>query len=180
MNWYILQVYSGYEKRVLESIKELVEKKGLESRINELFIPTQEVLQMRYGKKNSVKKNLIRGYVFLNMSLDEQLFHLIKSIGGVSKFLGSLDKDGIPFPVSQAEIDKMLNQVDSQNSMATSSQHHFEVGEEVKIIAEPFASFKGIIQEIEEEKMKLKISVSIFGRQTPVELEYNQVEKIKD
>ncbi|MCL2567795.1 MAG: transcription termination/antitermination protein NusG [Alphaproteobacteria bacterium] len=180
MNWYILQVYSGYEKRVLESIKELVEKKGLESRINELFIPTQEVLQMRYGKKNSVKKNLIRGYVFLNMSLDEQLFHLIKGVNGVSKFLGALDKDGIPFPVSQAEIDKMLNQVDTQNSMSNNSHNHFEVGEEVKIISEPFASFKGIIQEIEEEKMKLKISVSIFGRQTPVELEYHQVEKIKD
>ncbi|MDR0484263.1 MAG: transcription termination/antitermination protein NusG [Alphaproteobacteria bacterium] len=180
MNWYILQVYSGYEKRVLESIKEVVEKKGLEARIKELFIPTQEVLQMRYGKKNSIKKNLIRGYVFLNMDLNDQLFHLIKSISGVSKFLGALDKEGIPFPVSQAEIDKMLNQVDSQNSVASNAANTFEVGEEVKIISEPFASFKGIIQEIEEEKMKLKISVSIFGRQTPVELEYNQVEKIKD
>lgn len=180
MNWYILQVYSGYEKRVLESIEELVEKKGLESRIQEIFIPTQEVLQMRYGKKNNVKKNLIRGYVFINMAINDQLLHLIKSVSGVSKFVGSLDKDGFPFPVSQTEIDKMLNMVDNQNSLSTNINKHFEVGEEVKIMTEPFASFKGVIQEIEEAKMKLKVSVSIFGRMTPVELEYNQVEKIKD
>ncbi len=180
MNWYILQVYSGYERRVLESIEESVEKKGLESRIQEIFIPTQEVLQMRYGKKNNVKKNLIRGYVFISMDINDQLFHLIKSVTGVSKFLGSLDKNGVPFPVSQIEIDKMLNMVDNQNSVSTNINKLFEVGEEVRITSEPFSSFKGIIQEIGEDKMKLKVSVSIFGRMTPVELEYNQVEKIKD
>lgn len=177
MNWYILQVYSGYEKRVLESIKELVEKKGLESRIQEIFIPTQEVLQMRYGKKNNVKKNLIRGYVFINMDINEQLLHLIKSVSGVSNFIGSKNKDGIPFPVSQEEIDRMLNLVDNQNSATANNNIRFHVGEEVKIISGSFDSFTGVIQEVEEEKMKLKVSVSIFGRMTPVELEYNQVEK---
>lgn len=180
MNWYILQVYSGYENRVLKSISELVEKNDLASRIEELFVPTQEVLQMRYGKKNNVTKNLVRGYVFINMDLNEQLLHLIKSVSGVSKFLGSLNNDGIPFPVSQEEIDKMLNIVDNHSSSSINNNIRFEIGENVKIISGSFDSFTGTIQEIEEEKSKLKVSVSIFGRMTPVELEYNQVEKIKD
>ena len=180
MNWYILQVYSGYENRVLKSISELAEKNDLASRIEELFVPTQEVLQMRYGKKNNVTKNLVRGYVFINMDLNEQLLHLIKSVSGVSKFLGSLNNDGIPFPVSQEEIDKMLNIVDNHSSSSINNNIRFEIGENVKIISGSFDSFTGAIQEIEEEKSKLKVSVSIFGRMTPVELEYNQVEKIKD
>lgn len=180
MNWYILQVYPGFENQIEKTIKEKAEKKGLGDCIKDILIPTEEALQMRYGKKNTVKRNLVTGYIFINMDLNDQLLHLIKSIPKVSNFLGSLDKYGVPFPVSQAEIDRMLNTVDNQNSNAVNNNVYFKVGEEIKIISGSFDSFTGIIQEIEEEKAKLKVSVSIFGRMTPVELEYNQVEKIKD
>ncbi len=179
MNWYVLQVYSGYEKQILEAIEEIVKKKGLESKIKEIFVPTQDVLQVRYGKKSSVKKRLITGYMFINMDLDDNLLHVIKNIPRVSGFIGSTDKDGFPFPVSQAEIDKMVSYADSQNSNMANNVMNFDIGEEISIIHGPFASFKGTIEEIDEEKAKIKVAVSIFGRMTPVELEYIQVEKIK-
>lgn len=176
MGWYILQVYAGSETKVVESIEDMALKTGFDKHIEEILVPTQDVTQVRYGKKIIVKKKFLPGYILLRMNLTEDLYRLIKSIQRVSGFVSS-SKDQLPFPVSQAEIDKMINITSNSEKNPVISDIHFEVGENISIINGPFSSFKGIIESVEEDKQKLKVAVSIFGRLTPVELEYNQVEK---
>jgi transcriptional antiterminator NusG len=176
MSWYILQVYAGSETKVVESIQDLALKTGFDKNIEEVLVPTQDVTQVRYGKKIIVKKKFLPGYILLNMNLTEDLYRLIKSIQRVSGFVGA-SKDELPFPVSQAEIDKMINITSNSEKTPIVSDIHFEVGENISIISGPFSSFKGVIEVVEEERRKLKVAVSIFGRLTPVELEYHQVEK---
>jgi transcriptional antiterminator NusG len=179
MNWYVLQVYSGFENKISDIIRELATKRGLDSKISKILVPTHDITQVRYGKKITMKKNFLPGYVLINMDLTEELLHLIRSIPRVSSFIGATSKDGMPFPVTEDEINRLMNYAEDKNNSSETPEFNFEVGEEVHIISGPFSSFDGIIEEIEEDRRKIKVAVSIFGRATPVELEPHQVEKLK-
>ena len=173
MNWYIVQAYSGFEKKVVESIKDVLTKSKLEAHVGEILVPTQEVTEVKKGKRTKKQKKYFPGYVLVKLDMTKQVFHLIKNIPKVSGFLGSEDK---PTPISEAEIQRIIDQV-SESAINPKSGINFEIGEKVKVCDGPFASFNGLVEEIDEEKSRLKVSVSIFGRATPVDLEYTQVEK---
>ena len=173
MNWYIVQAYSGFEKKVVESIKDTLTKSKLEEHLGEMLVPTQEVTEVKKGKRTKKQKKYFPGYVLVRLDMNKQIFHLIKSLPKVSGFLGTEDK---PAPITDAEIERILGQV-SESANNPKSGISFEIGEKVKVCDGPFASFNGLVEEIDEEKSRLKVSVSIFGRATPVDLEYNQVEK---
>ena len=173
MNWYIVQAYSGFENKVADSIKDIMSKNSLESSLGEVLVPTQKVTEVKKGKRTQRQKKYFPGYILIKLDLNKQIYHKIKNIQKVSGFLGP---EGKPVPVSENEIEKIINQA-NQSEMDPSSGITFEIGEKVKVCDGPFASFTGLVEEINEEKSRLKVSVSIFGRPTPVELEYNQVEK---
>ena len=173
MNWYIVQAYSGFEKKVVESIKDILTKSKLEDHMGEMLVPTQEVTEVKKGKRTKKQKKYFPGYILAKLEMTKEVFHLIKNLQKVSGFLGSADK---PTPISDAEIQRILGQV-SESAINQKSGISFEIGEKVKVCDGPFASFNGLVEEIDEEKSRLKVSVSIFGRATPVDLEYNQVEK---
>ena len=173
MNWYIVQAYSGFEKKVVESIKDTLTKSKLESHLGEILVPTHEVTEVKKGKRTKKQRKYFPGYVLVKLEMTKQVYHLIKNIQKVSGFLGSENK---PTPISDAEIQRILSQV-SESAINQKSGISFEIGEKVKVCDGPFASFNGLVEEVDEEKSRLKVSVSIFGRATPVDLEYNQVEK---
>ena len=173
MNWYIVQAYSGFEKKVVESIKDTLTKSKLESHLGEILVPTQEVTEVKKGKRVKKQKKYFPGYILVKLEMTKQVFHLIKNLTKVSGFLGSGD---VPTPISDTEIERILGQV-SESANNPKSGISFEIGEKVKVCDGPFASFNGLVEEIDEEKSRLKVSVSIFGRATPVDLEFNQVEK---
>ncbi len=173
MNWYIVQAYSGFENKVADSIKDVMSKNSLESNLGEVLVPTQKVTEVKKGKRIQRQKKYFPGYVLVKIDLSKQIYHKIKNIQKVSGFLGP---EGKPIPVSENEVEKIINQV-SQSEMNPSSGITFEIGEKVKVCDGPFASFTGLVEEIDEEKSRLKVSVSIFGRPTPVDLDFNQVEK---
>ena len=172
MNWYIVQAYSGFEKKVVDSIKEELKKHKLENSIGEILVPTHQITQVKKGKRTKKESKYFPGYVLLKIELTKQIYHLIKNLTKVSGFLGSGDK---PTPITDTEIQRILGQVSESADIQTGIS--FEIGEKVKVCDGPFASFNGLIEEIDEEKSRLKVSVSIFGRATPVDLEFNQVEK---
>ncbi len=174
-NWYILQVYSGQEKRVSEQIKAQTLKKGLSDKIEEINIPSEEVIEMKKGKNVNSERRFFPGYILIKMLMNDDLWHTIKNIPKVSGFLGG--KKGEPSPVSQSEIDSIMLQVKEGLDRPKPSVS-FEVGEQVRVSDGPFTSFNGMVEEVDEEKARLKVSVSIFGRSTPVDLEYSQVEKV--
>ena len=173
MNWYIVQAYSGFERKVVESIKEELKKHNLNENLGEILVPTHQVTEVKKGKRTKKEKKYFPGYVLVKVDLTKQIYHLIKNLQKVSGFLGSGDK---PTPISDNEIKHILGQV-SESAVNQNSGLTFEIGEKVKVCDGPFASFSGLIEEIDEEKSRLKVSVSIFGRATPVDLEFNQVEK---
>jgi len=173
MNWYIVQAYSGFEKKVVESIKDLLSKNKLESHLDQILVPTHQVTEVKKGKRTKREKKYFPGYVLVKVNLSKEIYHLIKNIQKVSGFLGSGDQ---PTPISDKEIQRILGQV-SESAINQKSGITFEIGEKVKVCDGPFASFNGLIEEIDEEKSRIKVSVSIFGRPTPVDLEFNQVEK---
>ena len=173
MNWYIVQAYSGFEKKVVESIKDALNKNKLEANLQEILVPTHQVTEVKKGKRSKKEKKYFPGYVLVKVELNKQIYHLIKNLQKVSGFLGSGDK---PTPISDNEIQRILGQV-SESAITQKSGISFEIGEKVKVCDGPFASFNGLVEEIDEEKSRLKVSVSIFGRATPVDLEFNQVEK---
>ena len=173
MNWYIVQAYSGFEKKVVDSIKDTLSKKKLESNLEEILVPTHQVTEVKKGKRTKREKKYFPGYVLVKVNLTKEIYHLIKNIQKVSGFLGSADQ---PTPISDKEIQRILGQV-SESAINQKSGITFEIGEKVKVCDGPFASFNGLIEEIDEEKSRIKVSVSIFGRPTPVDLEFNQVEK---
>ena len=173
MNWYIVQAYSGFEKKVVESIKEELKKNKLQENLGEILVPTHQVTEVKKGKRTKKEKKYFPGYVLIKSEMDINIYHMIKNIKKVSGFLGSTDK---PTPISDNEIKRILGQV-SESAITQKTGVSFEIGEKVKVCDGPFASFNGLIEEIDEEKSRLKVSVSIFGRATPVDLEFNQVEK---
>ena len=173
MNWYIVQAYSGFEKKVVESIKEELKKSNLSEKLEDVLVPTHQVTEVKKGKRTKKEKKFFPGYVLIKVDLNKEIYHKIKNLQKVSGFLGSADK---PTPISDLEIKRILGQV-SESAVTQKTGISFEIGEKVKVCDGPFASFNGLIEEIDEEKSRLKVSVSIFGRATPVDLEFNQVEK---
>jgi transcriptional antiterminator NusG len=171
--WYIIHAYSGFEKKVAESIKEQAERKGLTSLFEEVLVPTQEVVEVKRGKKISAEHKFFPGYVLVKMHLNDETYHLVKQTAKVSDFLGA---GGKPVPISEAEAERILKQVESGVD-TTRPAVTFVSGEQVTVTDGPFSSFSGVVEEVDEAKGRLKVSVSIFGRATPVELEYSQVEK---
>lgn len=173
--WYVLHVYSGFENKVAEAIKDKAKKLGLEGQVEEILVPTEEVVEVRRGQRVNAERKFFPGYVLAKLDMDDQVWHLIKATPKVSGFLGAGGNK--PVPISEAEAQRILQQVQEGVERPRPSIT-YDIGEEVKVTDGPFASFNGVVEEVDEEKGKLKVSVSIFGRATPVELEYSQVEKI--
>ena len=172
-NWYIVQSHSSFENKVAKIIKEEAEKSKISEKIEEIIVPTHDITEVKRGKRIQRKKKYFPGYVLIKSEMDNNLYHMIKNIKKVSGFLGS---KGIPTPVSDNEIEKILGQI-KDGVAQPKSGIEYVIGEKVQVIDGPFASFSGLVEDIDEDKSRLKVSVSIFGRPTPVELEYNQVEK---
>ena len=173
-NWYIVQSHSSFENKVAQLIKEEAEKAKISEKIEEIVVPTHDITEVKRGKRVQRKKKYFPGYVLIKSEMDNNIYHMIKNIKKVSGFLGT---KGSPVPVSDQEIEKILGQIKDGVSQPKSNIEYF-VGENVQVIDGPFASFNGTVEDVDEEKSRLKVSVSIFGRPTPVELEYNQVEKV--
>lgn len=172
--WYVVNVYSGFENKVATSIREQAEKQGFMEKFQEILVPTHEVIEVKRGKKVSRDKKFFPGYVLVKMEMTEDTWHLVKNIAKVSGFLGAKGK---PSPITEAEAARLLNQVE-QGVKGGGDGFSFEVGEQVRVSDGPFASFTGLVEEVDSEKARLKVTVSIFGRATPVDLEFNQVEKL--
>jgi transcriptional antiterminator NusG len=172
--WYVIHVYSGFEKKVAQTFRETAIKKGLEDYISEILVPTEEVVEVRRGKKVNAERKFIPGYVLIKMDLTDESWHLVKNTAKVTGFLGG---GGKPSPISEKEAQRILNQV-QEGFEHPKPSITFEVGEQVRVADGPFASFMGVVEDVDEGKSRLKVAVSIFGRATPVELEYAQVEKV--
>ena len=172
--WYIVQSYSNFERKVAEAIREKVEASHLEDYFDEVLVPTEKVVEVRRGRKVDAERKFFPGYVLVKMELTDETFHLIKNTPKVTGFLGS---DNKPIPISEAEAQAILQQVQEGVDRPKPSIS-FEVGEQVRVSDGPFASFNGLVEDVDEERARLKVEVSIFGRATPVELEYGQVEKL--
>lgn len=173
-NWYIVQSHSNFENKVVKLIKEEAEKLKFSDKIEEIIVPTHDITEVRRGKRIQRKKKYFPGYVLIKSEMDNDLYHMIKNIKKVSGFLGT---KGVPAPVSDEEIEKILGQI-KDGVAQPKSAIDYSVGEKVQVIDGPFASFHGLIEDIDEDKSRLKVSVLIFGRPTPVDLEYTQVEKV--
>ena len=173
MNWYIVQAYSGFEKKVANSIKDVMAKSSMEANLGEVLVPTHKVTEVKKGKRTQKQKKYFPGYILVKLDLNKQIYHKIKNIQKVSGFLGP---EGKPVPVSENEVKKIMSQI-TETETNPSAGISFEIGEKVRVCDGPFASFSGLVEDIDEEKLRLKVSVSIFGRPTPVDLEFNQVEK---
>jgi len=172
--WYVLHVYSGFEKKIATQIKEQAELKGLAETIGEVVVPVEEVTEVRRAQKVNTERKFFPGYVLIHMDLTDETWHLVKDVPKVTGFLGNKNK---PSPISDSEAERIMKQAQE------GTEHRrpaiiFEIGEQVRVADGPFTSFMGVIEEVDEDKGRLKVSVSIFGRSTPVDLEYGQVEKV--
>jgi transcriptional antiterminator NusG len=172
--WYVIHVYSGNENKVAESIREQAKKHGLEKCFSEILVPTHEVVEVRRGKKVTADKKFFPGYVLLKMELTDEAWHLVRETPKITGFLGA---KGRPSPISDAEAERLIQQV-SEGIGSGKDGLHFDIGEQVRVCEGPFASFNGIVEEVDEEKSRLKVTVTIFGRSTPVDLDFTQVEKL--
>ncbi|GHH03878.1 transcription termination/antitermination protein NusG [Pseudodonghicola xiamenensis] len=171
--WYSVSVLSNFEKKIAEQIRTSVVENGLEDQIDEVLVPTEEVIEVRRGKKVKAERRFMPGYVLVHMEMSDRGYHLISSINRVTGFLGP---QGRPMPMRDAEVNQILNRV-QEGEEAPRTLISFEVGERVKVNDGPFEDFDGMIEEVDEDNQRLKVSVSIFGRETPVELEFAQVTK---
>ena len=172
--WYVLHVYSGFENKVAEAIQEKAAKKGLGDRIEQVMVPTEEVVEVRRGQKVNAERKFFPGYVLAKIDMSDDIWHMIKETPKVTGFLGAANK---PHPITEAEAERLIKQM-TEGTERPRPSVTFEIGEEVKVAEGPFASFNGTVEEVDEEKCRVKVSVSIFGRATPVDLEFSQVEKV--
>ncbi|KPA23680.1 hypothetical protein shim_02890 [Shimia sp. SK013] len=171
--WYSVSVLSNYEKKVAETIRTSVEEQGLEDQIDEVLVPTEEVIEVRRGKKVTTERRFMPGYVLVHMEMSDQGYHLVNSINRVTGFLGP---QGRPMPMRDAEVQGILGRV-QEGEEAPKLLISFEVGERVKVNEGPFEDFDGMVEDVDDDNQRLKVTVSIFGRETPVELEFTQVNK---
>ena len=172
--WYVLHVYSGFEKKVAESILELAAQKGMADSFEQVLVPTEEVVEIRRGSKVNSERKFFPGYVLIKMDMSDETWHLVKNTPKVTGFLGARER---PTPITEAEAQRIITQM-QDGVERPQTVVDYEVGEQIRVIDGPFASFVGLVEDVDAEKARLKVSVSIFGRSTPVELEFSQVEKI--
>ena len=172
--WYIVHAYSNFEKKVAEAIREQARTQGLEDRFSEILVPTEDVVEIRRGRKVNAERKFFPGYVLVKMELTDEAYHLIKNTPKVTGFLGSANK---PIPVSEKEVQRIIGAVE-EGVERPKPTIRFDIGETVRVIDGPFASFNGSVEQVDEDRARLRVTVSIFGRATPVELEYAQVEKV--
>ena len=172
--WYIVHAYSNFEKKVADSIRDQVKQRGLANLFDEVMVPTEKVVEVRRGRKVDAERKFFPGYVLVKMDLTDEAYHLIKNTPKVTGFLGA---DNKPMPISDAEAARILHQVQEGIERPKPSVS-FEVGEQVRVSDGPFASFNGTVEEVDDSRSRIKVAVSIFGRATPVELEFGQVEKL--
>ena len=175
MKWYVVHVYSGFEKKIAQQIKEQAAQKGLADQIGDILVPSEEVTEVRRGQKISSERKFFPGYVLVKMKMSDEAWHLVKDTPKVTGFLGARNR---PSPISEAEALRIVQQVQEGVDKPKRPAIVFEVGEQVRVADGPFTSFNGTVEEVDEERGRVKVSVSIFGRATPVELEYAQVEKV--
>ncbi|MFH4354254.1 MAG: transcription termination/antitermination protein NusG [Neisseriaceae bacterium] len=173
--WYVVHAYSGFEKKVVKHLKEHVVRNNLEDKFGEILIPTEEVVDIKDGKKKITERKFFPGYILIQMEMSDETWHLVKSTPKINGFIGGTAHK--PVPISQREVDRILNQVQS-GVEKPKPKVEFEVGEHVRVTKGPFADFNGMVEEANYERNKLKVSVQIFGRETPVELDFTQVEKV--
>jgi transcriptional antiterminator NusG len=172
--WYIVHAYSNFERKVADSIREKAQATGLSDLFDEILVPTEKVVEVRRGRKVDTERKFFPGYVLVKMHMTDEAYHLIKNTPKVTGFLGA---DNKPMPISEAEAGRILQQV-QEGVERPKPSISFEVGEQVRVADGPFASFNGLVEEVDDVRARLKVAVSIFGRATPVELEYGQVEKL--
>ena len=173
--WYVMHVYSGFEKKAKQAIIEKAEKLGLTDKFDEILVPTEEVVEIRRGAKVSAERKFFPGYVLIKMEMTDQTWHLVRDTPKVTGFLGGSGTR--PVPISESEAQRIMSQV-KEGIERPRPSITFEIGEQVRVCDGPFNSFNGMIEEVDEERSRVKVAVSIFGRSTPVELEYAQVEKV--
>ncbi|HYG25285.1 MAG TPA: transcription termination/antitermination protein NusG [Caulobacteraceae bacterium] len=172
--WYIVHAYSNFEKKVAESIREQARQQGLEENFSDILVPTEDVVEIRRGRKVNSERKFFPGYVLVKMEMTDEAYHLIKNTPKVTGFLGSGNK---PMPVSEKEVQRIVGAIE-EGVERPKPTITFEIGEQVRVTDGPFASFNGSVEDVDEDRARLKVTVSIFGRATPVELEYSQVEKV--
>lgn len=172
--WYVVHVYSGFEKKIAQQVKEQAAQQGLADLVDDVLVPAEDVVEVRRGQKVNAERKFFPGYVLVNMEMTDQTWHLIKDTPKVTGFLGSKTR---PTPISAAEAERIIKQ-SAEGVERARPAVLFEIGEQVRVADGPFTSFNGTVEDVDEEKGRLKVSVSIFGRSTPVELEYSQVEKV--
>ena len=172
--WYIVHTYSNFEKKVSEEIKRQAVIQGLNDLIEDVLVPTEEVIEVRRGQKVNAERKFLPGYVLVRAKLTDECYHLIKNVAKVTGFLGQNNK---PMPLRQSEVERILSQV-HEGAERPKPSVMFEIGEQVRVADGPFTSFNGVVEEVDEDRSRLKVAVSIFGRATPVELEFTQVEKV--
>ena len=175
--WYIIHAYSGFENKVRDAIMSEAKRLGLESLVEAVEVPTETVTEIKRGKKVQAERKFMPGYVLAKLAMNDDVYHLVKNTPKVTGFLGS---SGKPQPISEAEAARILNtKEEAAAAPKTQIKVDYEIGDAVKVLEGPFASFNGVVEELDFDKSKVKVSVSIFGRATPVELDFDQVERSK-